>query len=135
MEFFEKYTGTIEIVRENNLSKVDFPLMPQVETLNNTNISDWLEDMPMGKPKSKIGDFVDNLPGFSERLKIISFAGRGIKYAKIINISLAIYEWTIFFLVISFNKVVNSSQFSHSMFLPQAIWHMGRCQLRYFISH
>jgi len=60
LEFFQKYTGTIEIVKNNRSETVSFPLLPYAEAFTKQQQNGAFCNMPLGKTKAKLDYFTEN---------------------------------------------------------------------------
>ena len=55
--FFQKYSGTIEIVRNNRSETVHFPILPYAEALTEQQQTETFSEMPIGQAKAKLDYF------------------------------------------------------------------------------
>ena len=69
INFFNMYTGVIEIVRNEKVEMVYFPLLPYAESFRNEQKKEWLQDMPIGKPRPKLEYIMTNSLDFLQQLK------------------------------------------------------------------
>ena len=69
LNFFNKYTGVIEIVRNDKVELVYFPLLPYAESFHDEQKKDWLQNMPVGKPRAKLEYIMDNSLDYIQQLK------------------------------------------------------------------
>jgi len=69
LNFFNRYTGAIEIVRQNTIEIVYFPILPYGEALENEQKIEWLQSLPVGKPRAKLDCFMENSLDYLQQLK------------------------------------------------------------------
>ena len=75
LNFFNKYTGKIEIIRDNTKETIYFPVLPYAEALQMQQKDMWLEKLPVGRPKEKLDFFMNDTLDFGTYLrKDYSFA-------------------------------------------------------------
>ncbi len=69
LNFFNKYTGAIEIVRGDKTEMVYFPMLPYSEALHNEQKNEWLQELPIGKPRAKLDYLMENSLDYLQQLK------------------------------------------------------------------
>ena len=101
LSFFEEYCGTIIIVRDNQENKVNFPFLPQIRVLYKSATEDWIQDIPIGKPKSKIEFIAKNFCSFAQRIEDETLFDGSIQNltTMIITDKNSVVTWLIFALV------------------------------------
>ncbi len=69
LNFFNKYTGSIEIVRNGTTELVYFPMLPYAEALGDEQKHEWMQSLPVGKPRAKIDSFLEGSLDYIQQLK------------------------------------------------------------------
>ena len=69
LNFFNKYTGMIEIVRDQQTEHIFFPIMPYAEALQLEQKNEWLQKLPVGKAREKLDFFMNDSIDFTTQLK------------------------------------------------------------------
>ena len=69
LSFFEKYTGTVEIVRKRKSENVHFPILSYAEAINATQQREAMEGIPIGQAKGKLDYFMKSCLGILQTMK------------------------------------------------------------------
>ncbi|MDR3549701.1 MAG: hypothetical protein P4M11_15755 [Candidatus Pacebacteria bacterium] len=69
LNFFNKNTGVIDIVRCEKTETVYFPILPYAEVLHTEQKNEWLQELPIGKPRAKLDYFMENSLDYLQQLK------------------------------------------------------------------
>lgn len=67
--FFEKNTGAIDIVRNGKSELMYYPLLPCMQSLQEQQKTEWLLQIPVGKPRAKLDYITKKAPDFVQQLK------------------------------------------------------------------
>ena len=69
MEFYNKFTGSCEVVVNDDLFKVYFPILPICRFLSSKSKKDFLENVPRDSPQLKINGFLSTIPDFIDEME------------------------------------------------------------------
>ncbi|MDR3547182.1 MAG: hypothetical protein P4M11_02695 [Candidatus Pacebacteria bacterium] len=69
LTFFQKFCGTIEIVRNTQSEIVHFPILPYAEALTEQQRRETVSGMPIGQAKAKLDYFMGGCMGTLQTMK------------------------------------------------------------------
>ena len=125
LNFFNKYTGSIEIVRSDKTETVYFPILPYAEALYAEQKGEWLQELPIGKPRAKLDYFMDNSLDYLQQLKNEYLFARIFRYYPVFGAlakQIPLWKSTAFYLVstASLTPLVHHTQYLNHVLLPKA---------------
>lgn len=116
LNFFNKYTGVIEIVRNESTELVYYPILPFAESLQNEQKTEWLRSLPVGKPRAKIDCFMDNSLDYIQQVNNEYMFTNIFRYYVIfgaITKQIPLFKSFAFYLSILLNLVIIASYRKH----------------------
>mmetsp|Transcript_17612 Transcript_17612/g.17331 ORF Transcript_17612/g.17331 Transcript_17612/m.17331 type:complete len:242 (-) Transcript_17612:1146-1871(-) len=69
MQFYQKFTGTCEVIVHDELFKVYFPILPICRFLSASSKKYFLENVPRESPQHKINGFLSAIPDFIDEME------------------------------------------------------------------
>ena len=116
LNFFNKYTGVIEIVRNEATELVYYPILPFAESLQDEQKTEWLRSLPVGKPRAKIDCFMDNSLDYIQQVNNEYMFTNIFRYYVIfgaITKQIPLFKSFAFYLSIILNLVIIASYRKH----------------------